>query len=165
MIARWEDVPVGFFSTQINPKTSRIYLRWVIVSPAFHKLNLGTLSLNQIMHYYGNSLGMELYTRNANESALRFYSKYGFSNDKLLDFFDFSKKNVFSPEELKVKLKDILYKKVLSLPSEDGVSEPKAFTGFYFNTNQSKKKCRDTDLVGNENKALTSLKKSNSSIF
>lgn len=114
LIARFHDQPVGFFVCELNPKTARIYLRFVTVSPAFQGLGLGKEILNKIYKRYPEAIGMELYTRKANYSAIEFYTHCKF---KSFENFYFEKMSFENLQQI-------------NFPEDDITNHPKAFVAF-----------------------------------
>ena len=78
LIARFHERPIGFFVSEVNFKSSHIYLRYVTLSPAFHRQGLGEKMLDEVVKHYPDATGLELYTRTANIGAQAFYKHYGF---------------------------------------------------------------------------------------
>lgn len=116
IIARYHEQPVVFFVCELNYKTGFIYLRFVTIEPAFHRLGLGRKMLQQITKRYPDAKGLELYTRRANYSAQSFYKSIGFQEYK-----------EFSFEEPMISLKP---DNKLYFPTDDSTSQPEAFIGF-----------------------------------
>lgn len=96
LVVRLHDHPIAFFSSELNYKSARIYLRWATIHPGFHREGLGHLILDQINKEYPHALGIELYTRQVNLSARLFYKRYGFR--ETFDF-QFGKPSFFSAQK------------------------------------------------------------------
>ena len=116
LMARFHDQPIAFFVCELNYKSAKIYLRFVTIEPAFHRLGLGEKMLDQIAHHYPQALGMELYTRKANIAAQSFYKHYGFLEFQQFDFW--------SPT-ISLKKSEKLF-----FPEDDSTSQPNAFIAF-----------------------------------
>lgn len=116
LVVRFHERPIAFFSTELNFKSARIYLRWVTMEPAFHRMGLGHIALDEIRKYYPESIGMELFTRKANKSAQAFYNRYGLQPT---NNFDFVEHGLFKGDKNK-----------LHLPIDDAVKSNDAFVAF-----------------------------------
>lgn len=116
LIARFHDRPFAFFVCEYNYKSAHVYLRFVTMSPSFHRLGLGEKILEEIVKRYPDATGMELYTRKANHGAQVFYKHCG-----LIEYqqFDFDKPVI-----------ELGPRKKLSLPNDDATSHPEAFVAF-----------------------------------
>lgn len=114
VIARFHDRPIAFFACEENYKSGRVYLRWVTMQPAFHRNGLGEIMLSEIAKHYPEAIGMELYTRKANQAAQAFYKNRGF---KAAINFDFEEPPFDG-------------KKTLHLPTSDAVSSVAEFIAF-----------------------------------
>ena len=77
LVVRYCDHPIGFISCELNPKSGRIYLRWVTVSPACQRQGIGEKMLNAVLKHFPDNLGLELYTRVANKGSQTFYKTQG----------------------------------------------------------------------------------------
>lgn len=132
IIARYHEQPIGFISCNLNYKTSNVYLRWVNISPKFHRLHLGTKMLKAIEKHY-NTSGLEVYTREHNEGAKKFYAQYGFIAAKQFWF----EEPIKSDENEKLRGTDIkpyvekwLEGGYIFPPLEDSTSRPDLNVGF-----------------------------------
>lgn len=125
IIARYHNRPIGLIDCQLNYKTSKVDLRWVIVDPAFHGLGLGKMMLDKIAKRFIGTSGLELYTRRENLSAQGFYEHCGFTRNDTLNFVEPSKNLKISDFVLMcVRGKD------LYLPASDATSHPDEHVGF-----------------------------------
>ncbi|STX81363.1 ribosomal-protein-alanine acetyltransferase [Legionella busanensis] len=115
LIARFHDKPIAFFACEYNYKSAHVYLRFVTLSPSFHRLGLGEKILDEIVRNYPDATGMELYTRNANFGAQAFYKHYRFNEYREFEF----KKPILS-----------LDKNKLYFPDDDATNNPGAFIAF-----------------------------------
>lgn len=91
LMVRFHEQPIGFFSCQLNYKTARVYMRWMIISPEFQKLKLGNIVLDMVNKHFPQNRGMELFTCEDNTSGLDFYHRLGFTQagDSPIDEFNF----------------------------------------------------------------------------
>ncbi len=115
LIARFHDKPIAFFVCKYNYKSAHVYLRFVTLSPAFHRLGLGEKILDEIVKNYPDATGMELYTRKANSGAQAFYKHDGFNESTEFEF----DKPILS-----------LDKNKLYFPEDDPTNNPSAFIAF-----------------------------------
>lgn len=115
LVTRYHEQPIAFFVCELNYKTAHVYLRFVTIEPAFHRLGLGKMILEQISKYYPEANGMQLYTRKANHSAQSFYKECGFQEHA----FNFGKPTFMSNQTSS-----------LCLPENDATDYPKAFVAF-----------------------------------
>ena len=115
LIVRFHDQPIAFFVSQLNYKSSHVYLRFVTVEPAFQRLGLGEKALEEIEKHYPDTTGMELYTRKAN-SARSFYTHCGLQEYTQFDF----------DQPTLTKNNDA----TLHLPEDDATTHPDAFIAF-----------------------------------
>ena len=51
-VARYCDHPVGFLSCELNPKSGRIYLRWITVSLQCQHQGIGQKMLNAMVKHF-----------------------------------------------------------------------------------------------------------------
>lgn len=86
LILRYKEQPIAFFTCELNYKSSFLYLRFINISPAFHRLGLAKIILDEISQHYPEALGMELYVRKDNSSAVAFYKQCGFRQFESFDF-------------------------------------------------------------------------------
>ena len=88
LVVRYFDHPVGFVSCELNPKSGRIYLRWVTVSPLCQRQGIGEKMLNAVIKHFPDNLGIELYTRVANTGSQTFYRRFGCTPVKKINFLE-----------------------------------------------------------------------------
>ncbi len=130
IVARYHEHPIGFISCSQNYKSGNVYLRYVTVSPGFHRLHIGQKMLKAIEKHY-NTSGLELYTREHNKIAKQFYSQYGFvSIKKFWSDEPIKKDNKISGEELKLYVEKWLSGGCLFPPLDDATSRPDLNVGF-----------------------------------
>lgn len=86
LILRFNEQPIAFFTCEFNYKSGRIYLRFINISPTFHRLGLGQIILEEISKHYPEAIGLELYARKDNYSAIGFYKRCGFQKYRQFDF-------------------------------------------------------------------------------
>ena len=114
LIVRFHGQPIAFFVTELY--YAHVYLRFITIAPAFHRLGLGEMILEQVDKHYPDATGMDLYTRNTNSSSHSFYKKCGFREFKQFDF-----------KELCL---DATSSEKLYFPSDDGTDDPESCIGF-----------------------------------
>ena len=133
LVVRYQDQPIAFFSCELNYKSGRIYMRWVTMSPTFQRLGLGKMMLEEVNKHFPENTGMELYTRLANHSARKFYSKVGFVDTTK---FDFSEPNLTDPLRThpgyftRFVRKWLFQNTTCCAPADEAVSQEQDFIGF-----------------------------------
>ncbi|CEG58781.1 GNAT family N-acetyltransferase [Legionella fallonii] len=114
LILRFHEQPIAFFTCELNYKSGYTYLRFINISPAFNRLGLGKIILNEMDKYFSESLGLELYARKDNLSAIAFYKSCAF---RQFAAFDFDEPSYFDAP-------------ILHFPQDDATKELEEHVGF-----------------------------------
>lgn len=115
IVAYNQDLPVGFISFQLNPRSDRVYLRWITVLPEYQRQAIGKYLMDEITKGLPAACGLELYARISNVAARDFYMRCGF---RAIDI-------AFNQPEI-VHSNDILLP-----PMDEEMQEIDKFIGFY----------------------------------
>lgn len=114
LVLKFHEQPIAFFTCELNYKSGYTYLRFINIAPSFNRLGLAKIILAEVSKHYPESLGLELYARKDNLSALAFYNNCGFQKFEQFDF-----KEPAYPHEAG-----------LHFPQNDATDEPAEHIGF-----------------------------------
>lgn len=88
LTAYYHEHPIAFTICQLNYKTAHIYVRWAVIAPGFQRAGLGEKLFQAVERHFPDAKGIDLYARDVNDGALRFYDKNHFIKPLLPIHFD-----------------------------------------------------------------------------
>ena len=62
LVVRYCDHPIGFISCEQNPKSGRIYVRWITVSPQCQRQGIGEKMLNTVIKHFPDMIAFDSFT-------------------------------------------------------------------------------------------------------